>query len=106
MSLLPEVNLAHAFNQTPEMAITTDERTRLVRICLHATCDRDTVENLARETLQEALRYWHTLRGSHARISRPPRMVPSCGMNMHKPRMGNVLSSPMPNTCRVCRSPW
>lgn len=68
------------FNQTPvleptssgadsaeslPMTITADERMQLVRICLRATRDHDTAEDLAQETLLEALRHWHKLRGSH-----------------------------------------
>ena|SRR5437879_3110813 len=45
--------------------ITTDERTQLVRICLRATRDRDTAEDLAQETLLEAWRHWHKLRDVH-----------------------------------------
>ncbi len=47
------------------MAITADERTRLVRICLRATRDRDTAEDLTQETLLEAWHHWHKLRDSH-----------------------------------------
>lgn len=45
--------------------ITPDERTQLVRICLRATRNRDTAEDLAQETLLEAWRNWHKLRDVH-----------------------------------------
>src|SRR5215831_18401911 len=38
------------------------ERTRILRICLRATHDRDAAEDLAQETLLEAWRHWDKLR--------------------------------------------
>lgn len=41
---------------------TAEERAQIVRLCLRATRDPDTAEDLAQETLLEAWRNWHKLR--------------------------------------------
>lgn len=52
------------------MAITSEERAQLIRICLRTTRDSDTAEDLVQETLLEAWRNWHKLRDVHDPQSR------------------------------------
>ncbi|MGZ3600563.1 MAG: RNA polymerase sigma factor [Ktedonobacterales bacterium] len=64
LALDPPISVVETTPLLPA-TITPDERAQLVRICLRATRDRDTAEDLAQETLLEAWRHWHKLRDVH-----------------------------------------
>lgn len=60
--LEPAASMDETTASSAVTTITADERAQLMRICLRATRDRDTAEDLVQETLLEAWRHWHKLR--------------------------------------------